>query len=127
MSVALTDLLIMLSVPETLAKFQQNPRGFLDGVGLSGEEEAALLSGSLASLHARARSTNSDDPNQQFNRSRQLDPEIAVEPVTVAPSDLEVLPELEVGGPGGPEPTIGSKPILFVDREGTLLRAVSGI
>jgi hypothetical protein len=128
MSVALTDLLIRLSSPEVLTKFQENPRAFLEGVGLSREEEAAVLSGSQINLQAHARSTTSDDPNQQFNRLRHLGHEILAEIVSLAPQVVELLPELHIEpGPPGPEPAIGSNSVLFVNHEGTLLRAVSDI
>jgi hypothetical protein len=123
MSVAFTDLLIRLSNPEVLARFHESPRAFLEGVGLSREEEAALASGSQASLIAHARSTTSDDPSQQFNRLRHLDSELAISHL-----ELEFLPELHVepGGPG-PEPAIGSNSTLFVNGEGILFRAVADI
>lgn len=68
MGVALTDTLIQLADPTARRAFRSDPEAFIADRNLSPDEAKALMAGTFAAMFPLAKSTNSDDPHQQFNR-----------------------------------------------------------
>jgi hypothetical protein len=119
MSVEFTDTLIDLSRPSCRAAFSRNPREFLRDRGLSDAEQNAILNNNLGAMWRHARSVNSPDPEQQFNRHVAKPDDLLIE---IEPS-LEMHQE-NVNGLVG-EGAIAALGQLIVDDEGRLYRVVN--
>ena len=117
MSVAITDLLIELADPKRAADFLKDPTRFLDAHELTDAERDAVLSRDLRKLRLLARSIDSDDPNQQFNRFNN--PAIVVE-LDLVHDPAEV--ELDHSDPG--REAVDGRGALYVDANGVYYRAV---
>jgi hypothetical protein len=115
---AFTDVLIELSDPQKLALFRRNPEEFLKNKCLNAAEKDALLSGDRNLLRLNARSTDSTDESQQFNRILKGNPMI---PVVGGP--LEAHIDLNVQAQD--QIAIAGSGVLFVDANGALFKAVS--
>jgi hypothetical protein len=126
MGVAITDLLIELSDPQQHAEFLRDPDGYLanrlsTANDFSAEERVALLSRDIRKIRRYARSTESTDPTEQFNRSTNYD-------ITILDIDEEPMSPLDphIHGPDAPPPddAIEGRSQLYVDQNGTFYRAV---
>jgi hypothetical protein len=145
MTVALTDLLIEISDPRRYAEFVRDPETFLTGWPLSPDDKTALESRNLRKIRGIARSTESIDPMQQFNRSLRARsaqeiavPEIAIPEVNVPEINApevnapDVHDPIEVEPPHidvpdhDPDVVASGSGSLFVDINGTYYRAVRG-
>lgn len=82
MSVAFTDVLIDLANPSRMAEFRRDPDAYLKNRGLSDQEVQALRSAESGPLWRHARSVETTDPSQQFNRfTEPNDLLIEIEPI----------------------------------------------
>jgi len=68
MGVHFADLLIELSSPIKRAEYERDPVAFLGSRGITAVEAEALAAEDGSRLWQHARSVESDDPRQQFNR-----------------------------------------------------------
>lgn len=114
MGTALADVLVELSSPKQRAEFKKDPERFLADRPLSEKEKDALTNGDLALIWRHAKSVDTEDPSQQFNRldHRTSDLLIEIDPVV----ELHVEHnDLTAAYPEGAKQTI-------VDDEGRLFR-----
>ena len=68
MGIPLTDLLVDLSSPKIRAEYDRDPIKFLSSRGLSAVELDAVATLNLALIWQHAKSIDTDDSTQQFNR-----------------------------------------------------------
>lgn len=116
MGTAITDLLIELSDPRRYAEFQRDPEVYLAdrrlaAKDLTAQDKSALLSRDSRKIRKYARSTESTDPTQQFNRFTKSD--VVVDQMGVVAVDVVNPTEGAVDGQG----------VLYVDGNGTFYRA----
>jgi hypothetical protein len=111
MSVALTDILLELADPASLTRFNRDRNAYLEGTSLNQEDKDCLLAGDLSRIFLNARSVESDDPDQQFNRYHANEPLIEIDPVV----ELHLAnDQITAAGAG----------MRFIDENGLLYRAV---
>jgi len=118
MATALTDLLIELSDPLRYADFQRDPDAFLANSELNAEERSAFLSRELSKIRRCAKSIESDDPNQQFNRF--TNPALLVD----MPEFVHDPAEVELDHNPSGQDAVHGRGALYVDQNGTYYRAV---
>jgi hypothetical protein len=125
MSISLTDVLIDLSEPARQLEFAADPEAFTSRYELSPDEKAALISRDSNKLRVFAKSIDTNDESQQFNRllaahagknSTNTNMELTVDELHV-----------EISVTSNEQVAIAEPDSLFVDGEGRWYRGVLAV